>query len=416
MSLTLLIADDDPALFSRARTALSRGDCAIEAAFSGVDCLARARAGGIDAVLLDLAMPNTDSFSVLDELTRLPMPPTVLLMLDEATLTEPRLDQPLAQALAKGLAIAALPKPIDFDLALQLLTLARRANAESVHLSLPTLARPALVALASQALARGTLFLEEERAPQLPPATPLTIAIEMASGPLCLSGMADPTIRQPGKRGLGVRLSELNGDTQELLRALTTASPEPKSSPPRAASTRMTVPSKADERFRRALEKLEQGKYDSALIDLRQALEFDPGNPAIGAACQRAETRAGMSKAATLFQRALEESEPAQALKLIEDAIRLDDSRAAYHREAARLTLRAGGPIDKAEAHIEQAILLAPSDPAPRHILVQMLERAGRFTEALWACGVALLLFPSDKELTKIAARLQRKAGGGTAE
>lgn len=395
MSLNLLIADHDPAVFSLARTTLNRRDCSTEAAFSGFDCLARARAGGIDAVLLDIDMPNVDGFSVLAELIRLPTAPAVLLM---TSATDPRIEQ----ALSKGQVIAALPKPVDFDLAFQLLT--RRSNAESVQIFLSP-DRPTVVSLAGQALARGTLFLEG--APLLPQATPLSIFLETSLGRLSLSGSSDPAIRLPGRRGLGVRLCEPGSVEQEMLRALSTASPEPITLPPRSAA------SACDDRFRRGFEKLESGKYDSALIDLRHALELDPDNEAIRAACQRAEAHAGMNKAAILFRRAEEEGDPNEALKLIEDAIRLDASRAPYHCEAARLTLRLGGPLDRAEEHIARAIHLAPSDPAPRHLFAQMLERAGRFQEALWACDAALQLFPGDKDLTKLATRLQRKSGNG---
>ncbi len=395
MSLNLLLADHDPAVFSLARTALSRRDCSIEAAFSGFDCLARARAGGIDAVLLDLDMPNVDGFSVLAELNRLPAPPAALLMSSAA---DPRIEQ----AVSKGQSIAALPKPVDFELAFQLLV--RRSNAESVQLSLAP-DRPTVVSLAGQALARGTIFLES--APLLPAATPLAISLQTTLGRLTLAGTSDPAIRQPGKRGLGVRLAGMGAVELDLLRALSTASPEPISVPPRSA-----VPPACDDRFRRGCEKLESGKYDSALIDLRHALESDPDNALIRAACQRAEAHAGMNKAAILFRRAEEEGDPAEALKLIEDAIRLDGSRAPYHCEAARLTLRIGGPLDKAEEHVARAIHLAPSDPAPRYLFAQMLERAGRFQEALWACDAALKLFPGDRDLLKLSARLQRKSGG----
>lgn len=395
MHLNLLIADHDPAVFSLARAALLRRDCSTEAAFSGFDCLARARAGGIDAVLLDLDMPNTDGFSVLAELTRLPSAPAVLLM---TCATDPRIEQ----SVAKGQALAALPKPVDFDLALRLLS--RRSNAECVHLHLP-LDRPSFLPIAAQALARGTLFLEN--APILQSDTPLEIALETPMGRLTLTGASDSTVRFPGRHGLGVRLDDLGAVDQERLRALSNATPEPISAVPRPAADT----SAGDDYFRRGFDKLETGKYDSALIDLRHALELEPDNALFRATCQRAEAHAGMHKAAVLFRRAEEQSDPAEALKLIDDAIRLDSSRATYHCEAARLTLRIGGALDKAEAHIAEAIHLAPSDPAPRHLFAQMLERAGRYQEALWACDAALQLFPGDKDLAKLLTRLRRKCG-----
>ncbi|HCF58425.1 MAG TPA: hypothetical protein DFS52_10580, partial [Myxococcales bacterium] len=76
----ILIVDDDPALVRAARGLLARRDCHVEAVFSGLDAVARVRAGGIDAVLLDVWMPEVDGLSVLDELSRLPNPPRTVLM------------------------------------------------------------------------------------------------------------------------------------------------------------------------------------------------------------------------------------------------------------------------------------------------------------------------------------------------
>lgn len=406
MSFNLLIADDDPAVFSQARALLARHDCFVEAAFSGFDCLARVRAGGIDFLFLDseLAFGSGSALlpALLDDIQNTAVPPVTLLMADAV-------DARIEQAVASGRLLAVLPRPVDFELAFHIF--GRRSNSEPVDLP-PILDRQTLTTMASQAHSRGTFFLEG--APLLPPGTPVTISADTAKGKVTFAGDVDLSVRKPGKRGLGVRLSEVGAAAHELMRLLASTSSSPEKAagqPPSSAPARSALPqpSSSDERFRRGMEKLESGKYESALIDLHQALEMSPDNAVIRSACLRAEAMAGMKKAAILFQRASQEPDPAEALKLVEDALRLDASRATYHCEAARLTIRIGGDTDKVEKHLTQAIYLAPSDPAPRHLYAQMLERSGRYQEALWACDAALQVFPDDKEFVKLAQRLRRK-------
>ncbi|MFN7134401.1 MAG: hypothetical protein ACK4N5_20140, partial [Myxococcales bacterium] len=173
---------------------------------------------------------------------------------------------------------------------------------------------------------------------------------------------------------------------------------------------------KAHTLYHRALERMEDGKFDKALLDLQRAEQLAPSDALIAAALRRAKQLAGVVKARELFREAesIADKSPQDALRLLEDAIHLDPSHASYHREAARLYLQVGNALDKAEVHLGAAVHLAPSDPAPRIHLTQLLERAGRPREALWACEAALNLFPGDKELQKLSQRLKRKTEGGT--
>jgi CheY-like chemotaxis protein len=394
--LNILVVDDDPALAAAARALLSRRNCHLEAVFSGLDAVARLRAGGIDAVLLDVGMPEVDGLSVLAEIERLPNPPRVVLM-------SSGIDAKVDAAVAAGRAVACLPKPVDFEMALVLL----QGEAPEHPLQLvPRLDRAGLAGLASQMLVRGTVFLEG--APQLPPSTPVSLTLALPSGTLTLLAMADAAARPAGKWGLGLRLSALTAPQQQALRSLGPQVPEG------TPASREALPSRPQELYLRGIEKMDAGKYDMALPDLRAARDLDPGNPLYGPAVVLAEDLAGMEKARNLFRQAekISEKDPREALRLLQEAIRLDPSRASYHREAARLSLHLQLPVQQAEEWLGAAIHLAPSDPAPRLHLAQLLERAGRPKEALWACEAAISLFPNDPELVKIAARLRRKAPG----
>ncbi len=389
----ILVVDDDPALASAARALLSRKECHIDAVFSGLDAVARVRAGGIDALLLDVFMPEVDGLSVLDEIGRLPNPPRVVLMSGN-----PNAD--VEQAIAGGRALACLTKPVDFSLALTLLL--NEAPERPLQLK-PELEPAELTAFAAAAV-RGSAFLEG--APQLPPGTAVSLALDLPSGTLDLLAVSDPAARPPMRRGLGLKLAELTEAKVSALRAVAVLPPEP---PPMKAEAPLN---RARELYRRGLEKLETGKYDTALLDLKAARDLEPQNSLLAAACARAEELAGVERARTLFRDAekLAEKDPRSALRRVEDAIRLDPTRASYHREAARLLLFLGDSTELAEERLAAAIHLAPSDPSPRLHLAQLLERAGRPKEALWACEAALHLFPSDPELIKVVARLRRKA------
>lgn len=401
--LTILVVDDDPSVVTAARGLLSRRGARIEAVFNAMDAIARIRAGGIDAVLMDVWMPEVDGLSALDEIVRLPRAPRVVLMSGD-------IDARVEAAVQAGKAIASLQKPIDFELANTLLS--NTAPARPLDLR-PQETGAALGALASQILTRGAAFLEG--APQLPAGTPVSLILEHGGAePLLLLGVADPTLRAAGKRGLGLKVAPLTSAQQETLRAIQ-ASRGAESAPVVRGQKAQAAEggNRAQELYQRALERMEQGKYDGALLDLRNASDLAPADPLITAALRRAEQLAGEVRARELFREAgtLAEQKPEEALALLEDAIHLDPTRASYHREAARLYLQ-NGELEKAETHLGVAVHLAPSDPAPRIHLTQLLERAGRPREALWCCEAALNLFPGDKELLKLAARLMRKVEG----
>ena len=392
--LNILIVDDDPSLVNAARALLSRSDCHIEAVFSGLDAISRVRAGGIEAVLMDVWMPEVNGLSALEEIARLPHPPRVVMMTGAP-------DARVERAVEAGLAIACLSKPVDFHLALALLE--GKAPKRPLQLA-PALNGTELAALATGALARGTVFLES--APQLPNGSPLSLLLETPAGELPLLGAADPSARPAGRRGLGVRLVELTKTQQHALRTLSAAQPEPAPAPAPAVEPSAD---RAMELFHRGLEKLEDGKYEKALLDLRAALELQPSHLLLAAAAARAEELAGGDKARQLYQRAIAAApiDAKEALRQLEDAIRLDRSCATYHREAARFYQEAGN-LEQAETCLAAAVHLAPSDPEPRIHLAQLLARAGRNREALWACETALHLFPGDRDLQKLKSRLER--------
>jgi CheY-like chemotaxis protein len=396
--LNVLIVDDDPALVSAARALLARRGCRLDAVFSGLDAVGRVRAGGIDAVLMDVWMPEVDGLSALEEICHLPSPPRVVLM-------SGHIDQKMEAAVAAGKAVACLPKPVDFDLAMALL--AGEAPEHPVQLR-TALDHGALLAFAHQALSRGSGFLED--APQLPAGTAVSLVLELPSGQLTLVAVAEPSARPTGRRGLGVKLADLTDAQQQQLKSLGGPVPEVSPSPKSEATS-----NRARELYLRGLNKLETGEYDLALMDLKAARDLNPSDIILAAAALRAEELAGGEKARALFRESQKLSEPRQAVRLVEEAIRLDPSRASYHREAARLYLHLGDAIQQAEERLAAAIHLAPSDPEPRLHLVQLLERAGRPKEALWACEAAMGLFPNDPELLKLSARLRRKAATTTA-
>jgi CheY-like chemotaxis protein len=393
----VLVVDDDPAVIYAARALLARRGCRVEAAFKGLDAVARARAGGVDAVLLDLEMPEVDGLSVLSELCALKPAPLVVLMADVPTAGA-------REAVARGEALAVLRKPIEFSHAHVLIT--GKIPDQPIPVRLDSV--PASYALAREALDGKTLVLADH-AP-LPNGTPVNVL--MPNGhrkPILLTGAAQ---RPRGAKTLQVKLLPLTptalAELDDLLRR-TAGNARPISAKKQPAF-RPNHDDRGSELYHRGMRRLEQGKYAQALQDLAGARELT-GKVEYAAAEKRAEQLAGSNRARALIRRArtVAVSDPREALGNLEEAIRLEPDRASTHLEAAQLLLQLGEDLERAEERLGAAVHLAPSDPVPRLHLAGVLERAGRPQEALWAADAALALFPSHPELLHIAARLRRK-------
>lgn len=388
----VLVVDDDPAVIYAARALLARRGCHVEAAFKGLDAVARARAGGLDAVLLDLEMPEVNGLSVLAELCALKPAPAVVLIADAPT-------DAAREAVARGEALAVLRKPVDFLHAHTLIT--RQVPEQPITLRLdPT---RAAYPTARDALEGKPLNLVQESA--LPTGTPVNVLVPQGRRHITLTGTAQAA--RSGKH-LQVKLlpltPALRGELTDLVRRGAGSRPPSRKQPP----ARAAPDGRAAELYQRGLRRMEQGKYAQALQDLAGARELS-SKVEYAAAAKHAQQLAAPNKAANLIRKARATGEPKEALSLLEEALRLEPGRASTHLEAAHLWLQLGGELERAEERLGAAIHLAPSDPVPRVLLARVLERAGRVQEALWACDVALALFPGDAELKAIAARLRRK-------
>jgi DNA-binding response OmpR family regulator len=75
----VLIVEDDPGLAASLSEYLSGRGLAVERAQSGPEGLERARAGGVDIVVLDVMLPGMDGLSVLRELRRQSRLPVIML-------------------------------------------------------------------------------------------------------------------------------------------------------------------------------------------------------------------------------------------------------------------------------------------------------------------------------------------------
>jgi len=64
----ILIVEDDPFLLSILAEKLKDGGLEIETAVDGEDALEKIKKGGLELILLDMVLPKTDGFKVLDYL------------------------------------------------------------------------------------------------------------------------------------------------------------------------------------------------------------------------------------------------------------------------------------------------------------------------------------------------------------
>jgi CheY-like chemotaxis protein len=403
----VLVVDDDPATVYAARALLARLGCRVEAAFKGIDAVARARAGRVDAVLLDLQMPEVDGLSVLAELRRLEVPPRVVLMAQGA-------HPGGREAVRRGEALAVLPKPVDFVHAHCLIT----GIVPELPIALKLDPSRAAYPTVNDALEGKPLQLVHES--PLPPGTPVTVLVPHGHRkPVALSGTAEAAA---GGKHLQVRLAALTPETRGALIDLIRGSGAPVAvvhprPPSRKTATGKVSRGRAAELYQRGMRRLEQGKYAQALQDLAGANDLAENKPEYASAEKRAQQMAGAARARTLIRKArgLTHEAPAEALALFEEALRLEPARASTHLEAAQLLLQMNEDLALAEERLGAAVHLAPSDPVPRAQLARLLERTGRHQEALWACDAALSLFPGDGELQGLASRLQRRLAAAPA-
>ena len=392
----MLVVDDDPAVIYAARALLSHHGCRVEAAFKGLDAVARARAGGLDAVLLDLEMPEVDGLSVLAELRRV-TPALKVVLISDAPSAGAR------EAVARGEALAVLRKPVEFLHALTLISGKVPSAPIPIRLDPTRAAYPT----ARDALLGKALTLSGEV--PLPPGTPVNVLVPHGRQAIVLTGTAARHARH-----LVVKLLPLTPPARDALTELLQhgAGPRGAARPiSRKHAVLRPVPGdRAAQLYARGMLRLEQGKYALALQDLTGARDMGD-RPAYAAAVTRAQQLAASDKAQTLVReaRAIAGSDPHKALAQLEEAIRLEPARAAAHFEAAHLMLQLDADLERVEERLGAAVHLAPSDPAPRVQFAQLLERAGRVLEAHWAATAALALFPGDADVKQLAARLERK-------
>jgi DNA-binding response OmpR family regulator len=76
--MTLLLIEDDPDIQASLSLALSFEGYSVSCAANGSDGLRLLRAGGVDAVILDVLLPGSDGYRVLDEIRALPPPAGVV--------------------------------------------------------------------------------------------------------------------------------------------------------------------------------------------------------------------------------------------------------------------------------------------------------------------------------------------------
>lgn len=77
---SLLVVDDEAIMREILQSLLEREGGRVRLAASGEEGVEIARAGGVDAVLLDVMMPGMDGLAALDEITRLDEPPPVIMI------------------------------------------------------------------------------------------------------------------------------------------------------------------------------------------------------------------------------------------------------------------------------------------------------------------------------------------------
>ena len=92
---------------------------------------------------------------------------------------------------------------------------------------------------------------------------------------------------------------------------------------------------------------------------------------------------------------ALERSgDPVRALALLEQLVRRDPTSPLARIEAARLRLKLGKDLERAEMDLEAARSLAPENPRAHYLWGLLMEERGRRADAIQALELALLYRP----------------------
>lgn len=104
----ILIVDDHPSIRSLLTLIVQRAGFVVETAADGREALAKLRQRTYSVVLLDLMMPNTNGYEVLEELRHFPRRPFVIVITAAALGFAVELDPSIVHAVIR--------KPFDVDL------------------------------------------------------------------------------------------------------------------------------------------------------------------------------------------------------------------------------------------------------------------------------------------------------------
>jgi two-component system, OmpR family, response regulator ResD len=77
---TVLVVDDDAAIRRLEATILEREGYTVSEAGDGAAALEKLRRGGLDLLLLDLRMPMTDGWAVMESIAAMRKPPRVVIV------------------------------------------------------------------------------------------------------------------------------------------------------------------------------------------------------------------------------------------------------------------------------------------------------------------------------------------------
>ncbi len=145
--------------------------------------------------------------------------------------------------------------------------------------------------------------------------------------------------------------------------------------------------------------------FEKLVGELDKAIDLDPGF-----ALAIARKAVAISNASDVFNIALVDEPFDEALRLAEEAIRLDPLLAAGHM-AKGFVARALNDWPAALKALETAVELAPSGDATNRALALLLNGMGRFAEALPVLQKAMAADPLDQTLHNTASNLYRKLG-----